>query len=72
MSKRKKIRALHDALADSVLSLSEEQLSAEVKEEGLEPDAVAEETRAVLVGTGAFTCLPCLPKRIPQAARPPA
>lgn len=51
MSKRKKIRALHDALADSVLSLSDEQLSAEVKEEGLDPDAVAEKTRELLLGT---------------------
>ena len=51
MSKRKKLRALHDALADSVLSLSEEQLSDELKEEGLDPDKVAEETRALLLGT---------------------
>jgi hypothetical protein len=51
MSKRKKIRALHDALADSVLSLSEEQLSQEVREEGLDPNAVAEDTRALLLGT---------------------
>jgi len=51
MNKRKKIRALHDALADSVLSLSDEQLSAALREEGRDPDVVAEETRALLLGT---------------------
>lgn len=38
-------------LADSVLSASDEELIEEVRDEGLDPDAVAEETRGLLLQT---------------------
>ncbi|MCX6543521.1 MAG: hypothetical protein NTV05_03805 [Acidobacteria bacterium] len=51
MSKRTELRALHDALAESVLCSSDEELIEEVREEGLNPDAVAEDMRALLFRT---------------------
>jgi hypothetical protein len=51
MSKRKELRALHEALADSVLSSSDDDLIEEVRQEGLDPDAVADRTRALLLTT---------------------
>jgi hypothetical protein len=51
MSKQDDLRALRKGLADSVLSASDEELIDEVRDEGLDPDAVAEETRALLLKT---------------------
>jgi len=51
MSKRDELRALQKGLAESVLSTPDEQLLEEVKEEGLDPTVVAEETRALLMNT---------------------
>ena len=51
MSKRDELRALQKALSESVLSTPDEQLLEEVKEEGLDPTVVAEETRALLMNT---------------------
>ena len=51
MSKRDELRALREGLADSVLSASDEALIEEVRDEGLDPDAVAEETRTLLLKT---------------------
>jgi hypothetical protein len=51
MSKRDELRAFREALADAVLSASDEELFEEVRDEGLDPDAVAEETRALLLKT---------------------
>ena len=51
MSKRDELRALYEGLADSVLSASDETLIEELRDEGLDPDAIAEETRALLLKT---------------------
>lgn len=51
MSKQDQLRALRKGLADSVLSASDDELIEEVRDEGLDPDAVAEETRALLLKT---------------------
>jgi Glu-tRNA(Gln) amidotransferase subunit E-like FAD-binding protein len=51
MSKRDELLALQKGLAQSVLSTPDEQLLEEVKEEGLDPTVVAEETRALLMNT---------------------
>lgn len=51
MSKQDELRALRNGLADSVLSASDAELIDEVRDEGLDPDAVAEETRALLLKT---------------------
>lgn len=51
MSKRDELRALQKSLSESVLSTPDEQLLEEVKEEGLDPLVVAEETRALLLNT---------------------
>lgn len=51
MSKRDELRALHAALAEAVLSASDGELIEEAREEGLDPDALAEETRTVLLKT---------------------
>ena len=51
MSKRDELRALWEGIADSVLSASDETLIEELRDEGLDPDAIAEETRALLLKT---------------------
>lgn len=51
MSKQDQLRGLRKGLADSVLSDSDDALIDEVRDEGLDPDAVAEETRALLLKT---------------------
>lgn len=51
MSKRDELRALQKGLSESVLSTPDEQLLEEVREEGLDPSVVAEETRALLTNT---------------------
>ena len=51
MSKRDELRALQKGLSESVLSTPDEQLLEEVKEEGLDPKVVADETRALLMNT---------------------
>ncbi len=51
MSKQDQLRALRKSLADSVRSASDDELIDEVRDEGLDPDAVAEETRALLLKT---------------------
>jgi hypothetical protein len=51
MSKRDELRAFREALADAVLSASDDELIEEVRDEGLDPNAVAEETRALLLKT---------------------
>lgn len=51
MSKRDELRALQKGLSEAVLSTPDEQLLEEVKDEGLDPGVVAEETRALLMNT---------------------
>jgi hypothetical protein len=51
MSKRDELRALQKGLAEAILSTPDEQLLEEVKEEGLDPRVVAEETRELLMNT---------------------
>jgi hypothetical protein len=48
MSDEKKMRALYEALADHVESLSDEQLLAEVRESGQAPEQVALEARNLI------------------------
>jgi hypothetical protein len=51
MSKQRQLRAFRKGLADSVLSASDDELVEEVRDEGLDPHIVAEETRALLLKT---------------------
>lgn len=51
MSDEKRICALFDALADNLENLSDEEVLAEVLEEGRDPDDVAKETRLLLQNT---------------------
>ena len=51
MSDEKKIRAFFQALADNVENLSDEELLAEIREEGRDPDAIAKETRLLVQNT---------------------
>jgi hypothetical protein len=51
MSDEKRIRALFEALADNVESLGDEELLAEVREEGRDPEGVAKQTRLLLQNT---------------------
>ena len=51
MSDERKIRAFFEALADNVENLSDEELLAEIREEGRDPDAIAMETRLLLQNT---------------------
>jgi hypothetical protein len=48
MSDEKKMRALYEALADHVESLSDEQLLADVRESGRPPEQVASEARNLI------------------------
>jgi hypothetical protein len=48
MSDEKKMRALYEALADHVESLSDEQLLAEVRESGQAPEQLASEARNLI------------------------
>lgn len=48
MSDEKKMRALYEALADHVESLSDEQLLADVRESGRTPEQVANEARNLI------------------------
>ena len=48
MSDERKMRALFEALADSVDGLSDEEVLAECREDGRSPEDVAKRTRAVL------------------------
>ena len=48
MSDEKKMRALFEALADHVESLSDEQLLADVRESGRTPEQVASEARSLV------------------------
>ena len=48
MSDERKMRAFFEALADNVDSLSDEEVLAEVREEGRPPENVAKQTRSVL------------------------
>jgi hypothetical protein len=51
MSDEKKIRAFFEALADNVENLSDEELLAEIREEGRDPGAIATETRLLVQDT---------------------
>jgi hypothetical protein len=51
MSKRKQIRALHEALSEAVVAASDEELIDEVRERGQDPAALAEDTRSRLLQT---------------------
>src|SRR5262245_39001315 len=48
MSDEKKMRALYEALADQVESLSDEQLLDDVRESGRTPEQVASEARSLI------------------------
>ena len=48
MSEERKMRALFEALADSVDALTDDELLAECREEGRSPEDVASDTRAVM------------------------
>src|SRR3954470_6225963 len=48
MSDEKKMRALYEALADHVESLSDEQLLAEVRESGQAPEQLASDARNLI------------------------
>ena len=48
MSEERKLRALFEALADSVDALTDDELLAECREEGRSPEDVASDTRAVM------------------------
>lgn len=49
--KKKETEALYDALSDSVLSLTDEELLEEIRSDGEDPDAVAERTHALMMRT---------------------
>lgn len=51
MSDEKKMRAFFEALADNLESLSDEQLLAEVREDGRSPDDIAKQTRSLIQET---------------------
>ena len=51
MKKRDEAAGLFDALAESVLSSSDEELSGDIRDGGEDPDSVAYETRALLMKT---------------------
>ena len=51
MSDEKKMRVFFEALADNVDSLTDEELLAEVREEGRSPEDVAKQTRLLLQNT---------------------
>lgn len=46
-----KLSAFFEALGDSIDTVSDEELIAELREQGLDPDTIAEETRALLKKT---------------------
>lgn len=51
MSDEKRIRALFEALADNVENLGDEELLAEVRDEGRDPEQVAEQMRVLFQET---------------------
>ncbi len=51
MSKGGEATGLFDALAESVLSSSDEELAEDIRDSGKDPDSVAEETRSLLTKT---------------------
>ena len=51
MSKRTQHRSLHEALTKALFEATEDDLAADVREEGLDPDAVAGEMRSLLSKT---------------------
>lgn len=48
LSAAEQLRNIEDAMVEDIMALSPEELRAEFIEDGLDPDKVAEETRAII------------------------